>query len=969
MSQTTNPEKATSALQSLDPNMGRGDWFKVCAAARAAGLEFDAFDQWSAGGDSYNPSDCRSTWNSLPPKEGGIGPSTLFGMAKAGGWRGEPNRQQRTTNAREDFAPHINLAALMGNAAQAGAPAPAATPTEATQTPAAAPQPAPAPEALPEPPPSPAALAIWNRATPLTLAHHYCQTKKLTDPAAVAGLRVLADTDWLELDGIKMAGALVVPLYRPDTGELQSVQCIAPDGQKRTKGRMANACFTVGAIEPGKPVYIVEGIGAAWAVQAAGGAAVVTFGVSRTGTVATAVQTQPPGAQVVLLPDTGQEKEAAKVAKKLDCPVVLIDQNHATAPEYGKNYDAWDYLDNHGPEALADLLNTADKPHRKPERAPLVCGGGEVPTAAQRPAYVVFNERYNAPTGESYKPGVWYFATKTKGKGEDAVEVETQQWICSPLHVLAITADAYDASYGRLLEFKTTRGNWQQWSMPMRMMAGDGNALREVLLDMGVEIHPLQKTTFTLYLHSRHPEKHLQCVAQTGWVDSQCKAFVLPGATIGPNAEDVAYQCDSAKTAKALYRTGGTLDGWRAGVAAVAVGNPMLALGICTAFAGPLLGLLRAESGGLHLIGDSSTGKTSILEAGRSVWGGEDFKRTWRATANGLEGAAAMFTDALLTLDEIKQCAPKEVDEAVYMIANGQGKARAEKSGGGRAVARWRVSVLSNGEMSVATKLAEGKLRIHAGQQVRLVDIPCGGRTFEVWDNLHHYDSARAFADGVKAQAATHYGHAARAFLEGLTKDNTADLVQALESIRAMPELATNGESQEQRVAGRFAVLALAGELATDYGVTGWPPGEAIRAAGVGLEAWRNSCTDKAGANAEHAQIVQAVTDFISRHGDSRFSDADAPPSEFLHQPITHNRAGYWRKTDAGRVYFFNGPGLREALEGHDFKRSLKKLQDAGLMPPSTGRNSGKQFTIQGKKDRWYQVAPNAAHDAQEGSE
>ena len=972
MSQTTNPEKATSALQSLDPNMYRPEWVRVCAAARAAGLEFDAFDQWSAGGDSYNPSDCRSAWNSLPPKEGGIGPSTLFGMAKAGGWRGEPNRQQRTTNAREDFAPHINLAALMGNAAQAGAPAPAATPTEATQTPAAAPQPAPALEAprrKPHPLKDPA--NVWARATPATLEHPYCKAKKVTDPAALEGLRVLPDTDplYLTKEKISMAGALLVPMRLPD-GTLQSAQCIPPTGPKLSlPGSMENGFHVVGAIEPGKPVYIVEGIGAAWAVHAAGGAAVVTFGVGRTGTVATAVQAQHPGSPVVLLPDTGEEKEAAKVAKKLDCPVVLIDQNHATAPEYESNQDAWDYLDNHGPEALADLLNTADKPHRKPERAPLVCGGGEVPTAAQRPAYVVFNERYNAPTGESYKPGVWYFATKTKGKGEDAVEVETQQWICSPLHVLAITADAYDASYGRLLEFKTTRGNWQQWSMPMRMMAGDGNALREVLLDMGVEIHPLQKTTFTLYLHSRHPEKHLQCVAQTGWVDSQCKAFVLPGATIGPNAEDVAYQCDSAKTAKALYRTGGTLDGWRAGVAAVAVGNPMLALGICTAFAGPLLGLLRAESGGLHLIGDSSTGKTSILEAGRSVWGGEDFKRTWRATANGLEGAAAMFTDALLTLDEIKQCAPKEVDEAVYMIANGQGKARAEKSGGGRAVARWRVSVLSNGEMSVATKLAEGKLRIHAGQQVRLVDIPCGGRTFEVWDNLHHYDSARAFADGVKAQAATHYGHAARAFLEGLTKDNTADLVQALESIRAMPELATNGESQEQRVAGRFAVLALAGELATDYGVTGWPPGEAIRAAGVGLEAWRNSRTDKAGANAEHAQIVQAVTDFISRHGDSRFSDADAPPSEFLHQPITHNRAGYWRKTDAGRVYFFNGPGLREALEGHDFKRSLKKLQDAGLMPPSTGRNSGKQFTIQGKKDRWYQVAPNAAHDAQEGSE
>lgn len=954
MSQTTNPEKATSALQSLDPNMYRPEWVRVCAAARAAGLEFDAFDQWSAGGDSYNPSDCRSAWNSLPPKEGGIGPSTLFGMAKAGGWRWKPNRQQRTTNAREDFAPHINLAALMGNAAQAGAPAPAATPTEATQTPAAAPQPAPAPEALPEPPPSPAALAIWNRATPLTLAHHYCQTKKLTDPAAVAGLRVLADTDWLELDGIKMAGALVVPLYRPDTGELQSVQCIAPDGQKRTKGRMANACFTVGAIEPGKPVYIVEGIGAAWAVQAAGGAAVVTFGVSRTGTVATAVQTQPPGAQVVLLPDTGQEKEAAKVAKKLDCPVVLIDQNHATAPEYGKNYDAWDYLDNHGPEALADLLNTADKPHRKPERAPLVCGGGLIPTADKRPAYVVFDDWY-----EEYQPGVWYFSTKTQGKGDNATLVETQQWVCSPLYVTATTADAYDGSYGRMLRFKNTHGNWREWAMPQHMLAGDGTELRATLLNMGVEIDPLGKTNLTLYLNRQHPKERLQCVLQPGWADSRCRAFVLPDGAIGPDAAGVVYQTDSKGDSD--FGTAGTLKGWQAGIGAMAIDNPMLALAICTAFAGPLLAKCNAESGGPHLIGPSSIGKSSALAAACSVWGSPTYKRTWRATSNGLESVAAGLNDCLLALDEISECDPKDVGPTVYMLGNGMGKQRAARDGGFRSVARWRVSVLSNGEFSIGTSMAAGGHVIKAGQEVRFFDVPCGDRAHGVWDTLHHHPDARAFSDAIKAVAKEHYGHPARAFVERLASDPT-DFGAALAAIRAMPELATSGESQEQRVAGRFAVLALAGELASSYGITTWPQGEAIRAAGVGLDAWRSLQADKDGANRESGKAVQDVTDFIDRHGDSRFSDADAPPGESLHQPLIRDRAGYWRNTDAGRVYLFNSSGMREALKGHDFGRALGYLQAAGMMPPTgSDGKTAKALTIQGKRGRWYEVRPGTA--------
>lgn len=961
MSQTTNPEKATSALQSLDPNMGRGDWFKVCAAARAAGLEFDAFDQWSAGGDSYNPSDCRSTWNSLPPKEGGIGPSTLFGMAKAGGWRGEPNRQQRTTNAREDFAPHINLAALMGNAAQAGAPAPAATPTEATQTPAAAPQPAPALEAprrKPHPLKDPA--NVWARATPATLEHPYCKAKKVTDPAALEGLRVLPDTDplYLTKEKISMAGALLVPMRLPD-GTLQSAQCIPPTGPKLSlPGSMENGFHVVGAIEPGKPVYIVEGIGAAWAVHAAGGAAVVTFGVGRTGTVATAVQAQHPGSPVVLLPDTGQEKEAAKVAKKLDCPVVLIDQNHATAPEYESNQDAWDYLDNHGPEALADLLNTADKPHRKPERAPLVCGGGEVPTAAQRPAYVVFNERYNAPTGENYKPGVWYFATKTKGTGDDAVEVEIEQWICSPLHLRAITSDASDGSYGRLLEFKNTRGNWRTWAMPMHMLAGDCADLRAQLLNMGVKINPHQRQMLADYLQAKDPKDHLLCVLQPGWADARCRAFVLPDGAIGPDAEGVVYQTDSKGDSD--FGTAGTLEGWQAGIGAMAIGNPMLALAICTAFAGPLLAKCNAESGGPHLIGPSSIGKSSALAAACSVWGSPTYKRTWRATSNGLESVAAGLNDCLLALDEISECDPKDVGPTVYMLGNGTGKQRAARDGGFRSVARWRVSVLSNGEFSIGTSMAAGGHVIKAGQEVRFFDVPCGDRAHGVWDTLHRHPDARAFSDAIKAVAKEHYGHPARAFVERLASDTT-DFGAILADIRAMPELATSGESQEQRVAGRFAVLALAGELASSYGITTWPQGEAIRAAGVGLDAWRSLQADKDGANRERGQAVQAVTDFLDRHGRSRFSDADAPPDEFQRQPVTHNQAGYWRNTDAGRVYLFNSSGMKEALKGQDFGRALGYLQAAGMMPPTgdDGKKS-KLLTIQKQRSRYYEVRPDA---------
>lgn len=145
--------------------------------------------------------------------------------------------------------------------------------------------------------------------------------------------------------------------------------------------------------------------------------------------------------------------------------------------------------------------------------------------------------------------------------------------------------------------------------------------------------------------------------------------------------------------------------------------------------------------------------------------------------------------------------------------------------------------------------------------------------------------------------------------------------------------------------------------MASSYGITTWPAGEAIRAAAAGLQAWRSLQADKDGANRERGKAVQDVTDFIDKHGDARFSDADAQPDEALRQPLIHNRAGYWRQTDAGRVYLFNSAGLREALKGHDFGRALGYLQQAGMMPPTgtDGKNS-KALTIQGKRGRWYEV-------------
>ncbi|UUZ68269.1 DUF927 domain-containing protein [Polaromonas sp. P2-4] len=580
-----------------------------------------------------------------------------------------------------------------------------------------------------------------------------------------------------------------------------------------------------------------------------------------------------------------------------------------------------------------------------------------IPGEKERPKFVVLDD-WHEEGGAKYRPGVWHFGIKA-GRG-DAPPTLTQQWICSPLHLDAVTTDAHAGNYGRLLRIKTTLGKWVTWAMPMMMLRGDCSDLRGELLAMGVEIDPYGRNLLAVYLQDRAPKRRIECALQTGWAGTDYKAFVLPDAVIGPKAAGVAYQ--SGERGSDEYAMAGTLPGWQAGIAALAVGNPLLVLGICAAFAGPVLARCGQESGGIHFVGDSSTGKTTILEAACSVWGSSGFRRSWRTTANGLEGAATLSNDSLLALDEISECDPRAVGEVVYMMGNGRGKQRASRTGSARTVARWRCSVLSSGEFSIATTMAEGGHRIKAGQSVRLLDVPAL-RTHGAWDNLHQFDSGTVFSDAIKRAAETDYGHAGRAFLEKLTRDHESSFSDALDAIKALPELqAPGGEGQAKRAAARFAVMALAGELATDYGVTGWPAGEAIRAAAAGFSAWQ-SLRGAGRGNAERDQITERIVGFIERHGDSRFSDADSDDDQ--RAAMVRDRAGWWRAGDGGRMYLFNADGLREALKGFDFARALDALQQAGAIEaPGADGKRAKVIRIRGQGMRLYIVRPDRIEGA-----
>jgi len=562
----------------------------------------------------------------------------------------------------------------------------------------------------------------------------------------------------------------------------------------------------------------------------------------------------------------------------------------------------------------------------------------------ERPCYRV----YDFDT-KNYKAGVYFhFMSSPKKINEDPIPIDI--WICSPLHIKAQTFDKNDNNFGRLLRFKNSNNQWKSWPMPMELLRGSGEELRGMLLSMGLRIDPIEGKRYLLrYLQTPPPDKNIHCALQTGWYN---QSFVLPNRVIGSDNDSIIFQ--NGEHPSEEHGHVGEFTNWKEEISQRAVGNPMLMFGLSAGFAGPLLQLCNLEGGGIHLVENSSSGKTTILDAACSIWGGSTYRRSWRATANGIEGAAALFNDNLLALDEISECDPKEVGKIVYSIANGYGKQRASKTGAAKAIARWRCFILSNGERTIETSMMEGGARAKAGQAVRLLDIPAK-RKYGCWDDLKGFKNGAAFSDAIKSAAAQHYGLAGAAFLTSLVleMEDEFNFCAALEEIKNSSLFSiADAQGQERRAISRFALIALAGEIATKHGLTNWEEGAATEAASIAFKAWK-SLRNK--GNDEQHKILFQLSDFIERHGDSRFSNVTDGISS------VRDRAGWWENQhNEGRVYFFNAAGMREALKGFDFKTALDALEEHGIIKANSAGERAFTKKVQGQSWRLYKVNPDA---------
>ncbi len=935
MALTISVSLLREALACIPANLPRDEWARIGMAIKSEFPNDEGqalFDEWSATADGYSKQSTLSTWRSIKAG-GGVTVGTLLHEAKGRGFALHAHSQSpgeitadRDRRTRER-AVRLQTEECSRREAQMTAAKEAAD--------------------------------LWGNAA--EAGHSSYLVQKAVQPY---GVRVDID------------GWLLVPV-RDAAGELWNVQRISPvgaDGRAKKLflkgGRKADLWHMVGTVEEGGAVLIAEGYATAASLhQATGLPVAVAFDAGNLMKVARALRKAHASAMLVLCGDddahsaeqggsnAGREKALA-AAQAVKGVAVFPERLSPGMSDFNDMHQA------HGIESVAQI----------------VTGALEAFKAAQKASKLaVLPLESSLDVFDIQDSGVWFVGVEQDGKRRPP------EWICSRLDVVALTRDQDGGGWGYLLNFADPLGREKQWAMPARMLASDGGEYRGALLSMGLKVASgtRVRNLLTQYIQTRNPNEYAQCTDRIGW---HGHAFVLPHETVGDESERIVFQSDSQM--ENTFRVKGDAAQWRDRVGSLCAGNSRLVFAVSCAFAGPLLRPAGMESGGFHLRGDSSSGKTTALKLAASVYGGTSFLQRWRTTDNALEAIAAQHSDCVLILDELAQVDPRTAGECAYMLANEQSKARSTRTGLPRARLSWRLLFLSAGELGLADHMAEGMKRARTGQEVRMADIPAdAGAGIGMFEHLHDFAGGAAFARHLVREATAVHGAAGRAFIEWAVRrtDSLAKRVRS-DIVTLAGEMVPAGASgQVERVGARFALAAAAGELATEAGLTGWAGGEARRAAHACFSAWLEARGGS--ANGEVTAMLRAVRRFLEIHGEGRFTWWHRAADD--HNVKTLQRAGYRRmlnehgepiKTDSQHLGEFGNrmPAARgdevaseyfilpevfrsEVCQGFDYKAVAAVLLDHQVLMPDKNRKFDTSQRLPGLgRTAWcYRISSN----------
>ena len=488
-----------------------------------------------------------------------------------------------------------------------------------------------------------------------------------------------------------------------------------------------------------------------------------------------------------------------------------------------------DYLFAHGEDATRALIASAGEIEPLDPKQPL-----QRVRSVLRDDNAPISNAALIPTGyELRKDGALWAAAKSEKKGDELVSHE-------PMFITRKLVDVYTGEARVELSFASTIGEsctWRTVSASRRAISEARTMVAELaLVDAPVTSNSAAKVVDWLEAYervNRHAYERVACVSRFGWhtVDGASPVFVgahtyaadgdadadeLPGA----KATTLDARGDRRKVVDAM-KPRGTLEGHLIALRKAWAADSVCAVAICAAFAATLLEPLRAPNFAVHLPGESSRGKTSMLKIAASVFGDPESAQivaSWNVTSVGAEIRAAQLCDLPQCYDEIGGGDPQAIERLVYSLINGGGRTRAQRDLTLRETQSWRTIVLSTGERGLADEMSA------TGAQIRIVTLPVAG-----FGTL-----TGAEIDELRDACAANAGQAGDAWLRRIVEldaddweDSRAITREILSDLRAR----SPKDSLQGRVAGYFALLVSTETMLAEAFELGQVDGETMHAA------------------------------------------------------------------------------------------------------------------------------------------
>ena len=446
-------------------------------------------------------------------------------------------------------------------------------------------------------------------------------------------------------------------------------------------------------------------------------------------------------------------------------------------------------------------------------------------------------------------------------------------------------------------------------------------------------------------------------VSTSGWHALNGERVFVTHRPIGKEGSSMELAIDTRGDRRKLLEAltpRGELDAHVAALRRAFDADPVCAAMICAALAAPLLGPFSSPNFAMHLPGESSRGKTSMLKIAASIYGNPTsahWVANWNVTAVGAEIRASMLCDLPQCYDEIGGGDQDVIQRLVYALVNGGGRTRAQRDLALRETQSWRTIVLSTGERELGGETAA------TGVQVRVVQLRVSGFGKLTGTEI----------DALREECERHSGRVGEAWIETLVEEvNDPDAMAKHQTqLRtALVGLRIDAKNQLQgRVATYFGLLMLAEAFAAKRFGIGKPDGGTMLELYTSL-ASRDPIADVASRGLELARNwVLSDPEAFPELEVASSGDLDAPRSS----RVSKARSGF-RRAD-GAVLFIPD-GFRRFFRSRDLSHLevLHGWKDQGLLSHDAKRLD-KNVRLGSQTDRFYVLtrSPIDASDA-EGS-